>query len=48
MSPLHHDRLPEGGAAPTGTVDATPAPAPAAGGAREEKAGSAVPPQRHR
>ncbi|MCF6746599.1 hypothetical protein E9529_20430 [Blastococcus sp. KM273128] len=46
MSSLHHDRLPEGGAAPTGTVDATPAPAPATGGAREEKAGSAVPPQR--
>ncbi|MCF6735972.1 M23 family metallopeptidase [Blastococcus sp. KM273129] len=46
MSPLHHDRLPEGGAAPTGTVDATPAPAPATGGTREDKAGSAVPPQR--
>ncbi|MDP5182270.1 M23 family metallopeptidase [Blastococcus sp. BMG 814] len=46
MSSLHHDRLPEGGAAPTGTVDATPAPARAASGTIEEKAGSTVPPQR--
>jgi murein DD-endopeptidase MepM/ murein hydrolase activator NlpD len=46
MSSLHHDRLPEGGAAPTGTVDATPAPTRPTGGTVEEKAESTVPPQR--
>ncbi|MGY1724262.1 M23 family metallopeptidase [Blastococcus sp. SYSU DS0533] len=46
MSSLHHDRLPEGGAAPTGMVDATPAPARTTRGTNEEKAGSTVPPRR--
>ncbi|MGY1826191.1 M23 family metallopeptidase [Blastococcus sp. SYSU DS0541] len=46
MSSLHHDRLPERGAAPTATVDATPAPARATRGSTEEKAASTASPQR--
>ncbi|MGY2074962.1 M23 family metallopeptidase [Blastococcus sp. SYSU DS0828] len=46
MSSLHHDRLPEGGAVPAGTVDATLAPARSTSGTIEEKAASTVPPQR--